>query len=185
MANDIFKGVLELRAQAWGAVIASPDFAAFKALDDAVVALGGATLIVGNAAAAPRTASPRPHVTVSGRGDGAVAGEFRKISQTNAAAAALKGVGNPLSANFLMEEARSFGAVVGGEKPLVNFTSSLSKDDRFYSFRKEGNYYWWLTNEPLPPGWKETGSDDFDLLDPVSDSSSQEGGDAHAATTAN
>jgi hypothetical protein len=74
---------------------------------------------------------------------------------------------------------------VGGDKPLMSFGSTLSRDPRFTNHRRDGLYYWWLKEVDLPASFRnEAEPDDFaGLLGSASSSSSQEGGESHAATT--
>lgn len=173
MAVSYVEKIKDLREGAWAEVKTSPSFLAFKALDDAVAALGGQRRI------APHEDAPRPSVDTFVR---VTRENAKKLSQPDAAMAALKDYG-PLPIGRLMEKAMEKGANIGGGKPIANFRSALSKDERFYSLKRNGLYFWWLTDVELPDKWKEAPNPD--LLD-GSDASvvgnNQEGGDGHAAT---
>jgi len=180
-------GMLEkiekLRDEAWEAAMASPAFATLLALDEAVDAAGGKRLLASKGEPAPLTTFAQGSVKPAIAFYNAAATPNQRLSQGDAAALALKANG-PLPVGRLMESAMARGAVIGGGKPLISFRSTLSKDPRFYSLKRNGMFFWWLTDVELPEGW--TGpSESYDLpLDPNPDSS-QKGGDSHAATTAN
>lgn len=176
---DFLKSAAEMRAKAWAELVASDAFRAFRASDNMVVELGGASAMpdlstVERAAPKP-IINPRPRfraIAVS-----------RRLSQTDAALQALTAAGHPLHINNLTDRSKALGATIGGSNPIANFRSALSKDDRFFSFRRDGGHWWWTTTISMPENWKEAA--DPDLLDQsaASDASDQEGGDSHAATT--
>lgn len=179
MGASFIDKTTELRDGAWREVQTSSSFLAFKALDDAVAAMGGKRLI---ANAAPREDGPRPSVGTFERSNRNRT-VSRRISQSDAAEAALKARGNPLPVGRLLEAALEKGATIGGENPLANFRSTLSKDPRFYSFKRNNMYFWWVNTVSLPEDWRE--APDPDLLtgpDASFPDSNQEGGDGHAAT---
>jgi hypothetical protein len=74
----------------------------------------------------------------------------KRISQLKAAEIALDKTGVPMPAATLMEGAIAEGAIIGGDKPLMSFGSSLSKSDKFKSVRWKGEYAWWFSDRPLP-----------------------------------
>ena len=74
-----------------------------------------------------------------------------RLSQADAAAAALKQAGQPLHIADLLPLVRQWGATVAGNEPSVNLSSSLSRDNRFRSLRLSGRHFWWLANEAIPP----------------------------------
>lgn len=171
----------KLRDEAWQEAMASPLFATVRALDDAVAAAGGSRLFNVKALDAPQPlyASTKileiKNVFDPGKASG------QRLSQGDAAEKALRRAG-PLPVGRLMEAAAELGAQIGGEKPLVSFRSTLSKDNRFYSVKRNGMFFWWLTGIDFPEGWMGP-SESYDLpLDPDPDSN-QKGGDRHAATT--
>lgn len=182
--TDFYDEVCALRDRAWQAVVSSSEYKAYVALKEAADAL-------------PRPDNAMPSVTSTGfssaivRQHSAVSealssvAAHRKISQGDAAASALRTRGQPMSAADLLDQARAFGATIGGEKPLVGFTSTLSRDSRFVSVRKAGSYYWWFAGEPLPLAFQaeaEPGQFD-DLLGSASLASSQKGGDGRGPAT--
>jgi hypothetical protein len=77
----------------------------------------------------------------------------------------------------------SKGIILSGSSSQINFTSSLSKSGKFESVRRNGRYYWWFKDEPLPVDWQEAP----DLLSKegsgASDVGYQEGGEANATAT--
>ncbi len=176
MATSYIDKAKDLREDAWREVQTSPSFLAFKALDDAVAAMGGQRMI------APREDAPRPSVGTFAQAKRGRA--MKKFSQSDAAEVALREKGEPLPVGRLMEAAMEKGATIGGEKPLANFRSALSKDERFYSLMRNNLYFWWLVGVELPDNWKEAP----DLLtkegsDVSIVGNNQEGGEAHATAT--
>lgn len=173
---SILPQIIELRNKAvQEALASSPSFATIRALDDAVAAAGGARLFAAKGAEKTSLEIVRPS-------NAAVQAIERiaRVSQGDAAERALKQAGQPLPVGRLMEQATELGAMFGGEKPIVSFRSTLSKDNRFYSFMRNGMYFWWLTDVELPGEWKEAASPD--LVDQLAASNSnQEGGVDHAA----
>jgi hypothetical protein len=166
---------MELRQKAWDDLMTSEAFRAFRAADNMVVDLGGQSAMPSTAPSiAPRAVNPRPRLR-------AIDGSSR-LSQGDAGVKALKEAGHPLHINALTNRSKAMGAMIGGGNPVANFRSTLSKDERFYSFRHNGDYWWWLTGVPLPQGWEEA-ADDLPFDTAASDSSNQEGGESHAATT--
>lgn len=157
----------------------SDEFRAFTALDNAVIALGGKALLISPSLAqvtdAVHAANQKlPHIPVL---------TGRRISHGDAAALVLEERG-PTQGVDLLNAVPAKGGVIGGEKPMINLTSSLSKDARFVSIRRNGSYFWWFADKPLPADW-DTGAG-LDLGEepaPVLSNSSQEGGEANAATT--
>jgi hypothetical protein len=179
MGTDFLKRAEALRAEAWDAVQSSPAYAAFKAMDDAVLAIGGRSLMARDA----DRVNPEIREEMRRRAE-FIAMPARRISQANAAAIVLRKTGKPLQAAELMDGARSVGAAIGGDKPLVSFTSSLSKDPRFYAFRKDGSYFWWFVGEAPPLAFQnEAEPDGFQGLLGSASSPNQEGGEGHGPPT--
>jgi len=177
--SDLLEQTKALRDRALAQLQTLPEYRNWAALKAAVEEM---TRVELSEHFKPRRLSAEPERSSTGTTIDVTNG--RRIPQGDAAATALRRGGTPLPGAILMSKAREVGAVIGGEKPVVSFTSTLSKDSRFYSFRHDGMYYWWFKDEPLPLNWKGMGSDDFDdLLDPISQSSSQEGGDGHGPAT--
>lgn len=150
-------------------------FATCKALDDAVVTLGGKPRLPQHDL---RQILGQLNATVSKpSGD-------RRLSQSGAAELILRERGVPATGADLLAALPSKGVTVSGDKPEVNFTSAMSKSGKFKSHRRDGKYYWWLKDAPLPPGWNNEAPD---LLEGQSDASSvhsnQEGGEANATAT--
>lgn len=154
-------------------------YAVLKALDDAVASLGGQRRIPShlNILQSIGHISNRPKVEII------ESSTTRRVSQGGAAEMILIERGEPMTGAGLMKLLPTKGASVGGTNALVNFTSALSKSDKFYSFRRGGIYYWWLSGVPLPAEWQEAS----DLLSiegsDASVVSNQEGGEANATAT--
>jgi len=183
MAESILQSTEHLRRAAYDALKASEAFRAFKALDDAVAAMGGQRLLAvqggvtinGSPVSAFANGSARPEINPPRR---------RRVSQAEGAEQVLKEQRRPMTSAELIEAVRQKGVTVGGDKPLMSFGSTLSRDPRFTNHRRDGLYYWWLAGKELPEAWNEAEPDDFaGLLGSASSSSSQEGGESHAATT--
>ncbi len=170
MDQGMRERVTALRAEA---------FATFKALDDAVVSLGGER----HQDAAPSAVAQ----AISGRKVSRVGGilaSVQRLSQTAAAEMVLRERNVPTTGADLMEALPSKGVSIGGANPVVNFTSAMSKSDKFRSIRRGGNYYWWFKDTLLPPDWNDE-APDF-LPKEGSDASlvnNQEGGDGHGPAT--
>lgn len=156
-------------------------FATLKALDDAVVSLGGKSKI-------PFAGLSATFAGLGGTGSpiaAALAERSRRLTQTGAAEMILRERNTPMTGADLMAELPARGVTIGGEKPEVNFTSSMSKSGKFRSFRFEGKYYWWLKDAELPWGWANKEAPDL-LSAEGSDASvvgNQEGGEADATAT--
>lgn len=138
MNQDMLTKVVALRDEA---------FAPFKALDDAVVALGGKSRL------GPRTvlATGLSVGTSSAKG----VSEARRVTVAGAAELELHARGIPMTGADIMAALPARGVTVGGADPVVNFTSSMSKSGKFQSVRRNGKYYWWFKDEPLPEDWQE------------------------------
>lgn len=78
--------------------------------------------------------------------------QFKKggPSQLDAAAQALEQAGEPLTTPEMVNRVRLLGAKVGGAKPNINLSSSLSKSEDFQNVKWKGETAWWLANRPLP-----------------------------------
>lgn len=184
--NDILKSTTALRDEAWRALVASPQFVAFKALNGAVLSMGGERHEEFNDLVKDITKPVGLVARAIGGGIGrAVANGSRRLSHADAVEKVLHDLGRPQTGADLMRLAEQLGASIGGTNPVANFTSSLSRDPRFYSFRLGAQYFWWLKGVPLPENMNEAEPTMLvGLNGSASSSSSQEGGDDHAATTA-
>ena len=181
MASNYIDSTKGLRDAAWRDVKMSPDYLAFKALDDAVAAMGGDRIIF---EAGARTEADRPRASVGTFANIRSTRPVTRLTQAGGAEAALRSNGDPLPIGRLLEEAIKHGAIIGGDKPLANFRSTISKDPRFVSVMRNGMYFWWFKDEALPSGWNEAVGPD--LLDGPTASgahSSQGGGGGHGPAT--
>lgn len=125
-----------LRQAAFDRLVADQNIAAFAALDCAVQEMGGTPHREGSwltAAMANRSSRVAPY-----------RGSKRRISQTDAAAFALRNHNSPVRPADLLDAARALGARFKSANPLPSFVSSLSRDNRFRSTRVNGRYYWEL-----------------------------------------
>jgi hypothetical protein len=161
-----------LRDKAWADVAATPQYRVYLALKDAVDRITSADLAE-HLKSRPSAIYTEPAATLTR--------EATRISHATAGEAALRKHGQPLPIGRLMEAARAEGATIGGNDPLANFRSSLSKDDRLASIMRNGMYFWWIKGEPLPSDWNEPGADLLANTPGSSMHSNQEGGDGHAA----
>lgn len=165
----------QLRAEAWEAVQASPAYVAYKHFDDLVVDMGGAsTSSEGDAAASWKTSTQRAVEAVARR-----LTDQKKPSQGDAAEFVLQQAREPLPIGRLFEAAIERGAAIGGTDPLANFRSAISKDDRFYSLRRNNLFFWWLKSEAVPSGWLEPTSGEFDDLLGSNEADNEAGGGEH------
>jgi hypothetical protein len=74
----------------------------------------------------------------------------RPLSKADAAVELLRSIDKPLSTREVLERLGSRGYPTGGKDPLVNLSSTLSRDKRLHNVRFEGERCWWLANRPLP-----------------------------------
>lgn len=182
MSQTLIARTIALRDEAWSAVSKSEAFAAFAALNNAVVSMGGA-----NALAAPGEASARPEIVTFGKDSHTEAAlrlnQRRRISQGDAAERVLREKGEPLPIGRLMEAVLATGQEIGGNQ-IANFRSALSKDKRFYSITRNSMFFWWLDGESLPPNWNEPAELTFDQGSAGSSSdTNQKGGGSHETAT--
>ncbi len=77
--------------------------------------------------------------------------KLNRPSQGDAAEQVIREAGRALTTQEVVDGIKSKGAKVGGQDPLINVSSTLSKDDRFISTRWGRSSVWWLRNEPRPP----------------------------------
>jgi hypothetical protein len=175
MADDMLIKTVSLRDEAFAKLKACAPFLVFKALDDAVHAMGGRRHELSSTERSPLEPSEVADAPVARR-------TSQRISQADAAEIVLRENGKPMTGLQLMPEISAKGAPVS--EKVANLTSTLSRDPRFISVRDNGVYYWWLTRMRLPPRTNEAP----DLLreegsDASSSQSSQEGGEANGRST--
>lgn len=154
MQNDWLRKAVAMRDEAWHAIKACDEFTAFKAFDDTVIALGG------------QSAMP---TTVNGHASSEVARVLierarkaqsdKRSSNADVAERLLSEAGKPTPLNQLMSDMKKQGVEFGGADPLANFRSTMSRDDRFVSLRRDKSYFWWFAGKPTPPEWNEPGAD--------------------------
>jgi hypothetical protein len=176
MTDSILKDTQALRDKAWAAVTSSPAYASFKALDVAVVQMGGQSMLSADSPIATASAVNPPlrrRLKIHSR---------TRPSQGDVALSCLRQSGVPVNIRDLMQQVIERGVEINGADPLANFRSTLSRDDRFKSIMKDGGYFWWMVDSPVPRSWKEAESPDLLDQPSASNSTSQEGGDADAAT---
>ena len=176
MDNIILQKTIALRAEVWRGLTNSPAFQSFKALDTAVAAMGGRRILADESAEPAKAIQPARYDSPRLR---------RRSSQGDAAEAALRDAGAPMTIRTLLEFVTAKGVTIRGEDPLANFRSSLSRDARFKSIMRQGLYFWWLADVELPEGWKEAVDPDLPGLSTASDSNNQGGGEGHAANNTN
>lgn len=170
---DMLTKTKALRAEALATALASikdtPAFAILAALDEAVRAMGGELLLAASAARADtvdRASFPPSDEVLRGVVHRITA---KRLTQTEGAAAALRENGAPLPSGLLMEAAGKLGVRLGGADPLANFRTSLSKDGRFISLRRNSMSFWWFKDEPVPLSFQnETGDPDLRTESPAS-----------------
>lgn len=180
MASELLERTAALRDEALEAVKASKPYAVFKALDEATVLAGGVSSLANPAPASRAARSRKRKATAPNR----AAGDASRVPHGDAADEALSESGEPLHIVALMEAAKAKGAKIGGDNPVNNFRSTLSKDDRFRSVQHNNAFFWWYKDRPLPQNWSE--ATDPDLLAESAASSfnsNQRGGDGHDPAT--
>lgn len=178
MPSTMVRKMEALRQEARVALEATPEFREFMAIDTAIAALGGETS--GSSPLSTPLAAQSDRKFSAGNSE---RDNTRRISQGDAAAAVLEERG-PVTAADLLRFVPEKGAIVGGEKPLINLTSTLSKDARFRSIRHDGSYLWWFENRSLPANWNTgAGLDLGEEPAPVSAPFSEKGGDGNAPAT--
>jgi hypothetical protein len=183
MSDSYLERTEALRQEALEGLFATKQFRAYKALDEAVSAMGGTRQL---ALQGVVTLNGTPLRTAGVEKEMRKQRRRRKLSQADGAEQVLKETGSPMPSNFLMPAVAEKGIVVSsGPNAITNFGSTLSRDPRFFSFRHESTYYWWIKGVDLPAPFKNEAPDlPLQVGSDASSSSSQEGGDAHAATTA-
>lgn len=147
---DLLTPLMMLRDQAFDELRASKEYAEFKALDDAVKRLGGASVVLAETSQTSQFGALASRV-VQQTQQRAV--ENRRLSQADIAENALVLANEPLPLGRLMEAAVEQGAKIGGENPVNNFRSTVSKDNRFYPLKRNGMYFWWLAGRAIPSAW--------------------------------
>jgi len=173
MADSMLTKVVALRDEALAKIECSEPYRLAKGLDELVASLGGEARMghYGMAGLNAFLNGASPVVE-------ALAARKRKnLSQADAAYGALQDAGKPLQVVPLMEAVRERGVEVKGADPLANFRSTLSRDERFVSFRREGQYLWWFKDMMVP---METGADL--LAETPAPSHSNDKENRHAAT---
>ena len=181
MSINLKTETIALRDKAWEGVKSTQEFALFKALDEAVAAVGGASISGGLAKVPPQNWLPKS-ANVAGAGARALS-QPKRLSQTEVAAQVLREMDEPLPIGRLLECVIAKGVVFRGENPLPSFRSAMSKDARLVSIMRGNMYFWWFSDRPVPAHWNTEGGLDLVGNPPaVSHYSSQEGGDVHAAT---
>lgn len=169
--------MVALRDEALDEMRKTEAFKAFIALDDAVVAMGGERLPVTDSIDSAVTAVSNIYSRMPRNPNG------KRVSQGDAAAMVLEERG-PTPGVDLLDAIPDKGGNVGGDKPMINLTSTMSKDSRFVSVRRDGSYFWWFADRPLPENWNTgAGLDLGGEPAPVSMPSSLEGGDGHDPAT--
>ncbi len=137
--QEALAGLDQLIAAAKARLTKNPDYIALAAFEKARAEIVG---VGGLPSERPMTAAPVIYRSAEGIP--------KKVSQLAGAAAALEKAGHPLQTRVLMEGAREAGAIIGGDNPMVNFGSSLSKSDKFRSVKWQGEYAWWFTDRDIP-----------------------------------
>ncbi|GLS56086.1 winged helix-turn-helix domain-containing protein [Methylobacterium gregans] len=119
------------------------DFVALQAVKRAIRDIVNAGMVA-DMPSSPSTASNVSFSNVRARLRQAQTPSGGSPSQADAAFAILKEKGEVLSISELVPLARARGAIVGGNNPELNLSSSLSRDGRFISLRIAGRPMWGL-----------------------------------------
>ena len=183
MIRDYLVEATMLRDAALAELRQHPAFQAFTVLDNAVVSLGGSRS--GFNGAATESASVISVLAERARNRAEIFVKGAKpLSQGDAAEQVLRELDIPVRLSELLAAVEDKGVKVSGADPAANFRSTISRDDRFYSLKHDGQYLWWLTGVTLPRAWIE--ATEYGLLaEPVASLpfSSLEGGEPIAPTT--
>lgn len=174
--NSMREKTEALRVEALAALQESESFQAFRALDDAVAAMGGKRLMSSPSSVTINGAPLSVHRVL-------VEQARQRVSQAEAAELVLVEEGRPMTGAELLAAVPAKGCVVGGAKPLMSFGSTLSRDPRFVNFRRDGQYYWWLKAKPLPASTNEASDLPLQAGSDASGSYFSQGGNHAAAMT--
>lgn len=68
----------------------------------------------------------------------------------HAAELAIESAGHPIATRALLAELSKYGKSVGGTKPAVGLSSTLSAHEKFESVDWDGLKAWWIKGKPLP-----------------------------------
>lgn len=162
----LLNDAIAVRDKALAEVQALPAYLMLKALDEAVVAGGGTSVLL-------PTPTERLVQTVRDVAS--------RRKQADYAYDALEANGEPMPIGSLLKATLAQGAVINGVQ-LANIRSTLSRDPRFASVMRGGVYYWWFSDRPLPSHWNEPGADLPAETPGTSVSSNQETADAENNT---
>jgi hypothetical protein len=170
--NSATTEMRKLRNEFVRRLMSNPDYRALIALDKAIAEVESAPEQSRAALGAQTACQPQE------RPD-AFRGQIHvRPSHANAAIAVLTRTGHPMPLSALLPLAREEGAQVKGQDPEINFSSSLSRNERLRSVRYEGRSCWWLADRPFQ------GEKDFGGVtganSPAADVSHDRGGN-HAA----
>jgi hypothetical protein len=149
-------------------LMSNPDYRALVALDKAIAEVEGVP--EHSIAATPKAQTASPVLRNP---------TFPAVpSQAYATLTVLGRHGRPMPISELLPLVREEGAMVNGNDPTINLSSSLSRNERLRSVRYEGRSCWWLADRPFP-GEKDFGGATR-VQSPAADVSHDEGG-KHAA----
>jgi hypothetical protein len=180
---DLLEGAKALRQTAWLELTKCKPFASFKAMDDAVAAMGGGRLIGESPLfGAANMAEPNPPARKRIRPFTPKKMTAKRSTQGDVAEKILRDGNQPLNIHKLLAAVIDEGVEINGTDKLSNFRSNISRDKRFRSIMSNGGYFWWITSSPIPRGWDETAGQDL-WSEPAVSSDNQEGGDGHGPAT--
>lgn len=156
-------------------LIANQDFQRWKALQAAIDAVSKASAL-GDVQAPRANLYAHIHGSAHARSANAHVINYskQKLSHADGVVLLLKRCGYPIKTHDLLAELPSIGVMVSGKDPMINLSSSLSRDDRLESISWSGARAWWLKGMPiLPPGLDNQGEvsevgDRFELNAPTS-----------------
>ena len=135
-SNSATTEMRKLRNEFVRRLMLNPDYRALIALDKAIVEVEGAP---------EQPTAAQDTQTKAGQLLGLIE-KHTATSHANAAIAVLTRIGHPIPLSALLPLAREEGAQVNGKDPEINFSSSLSRNERLRSVRYEGRPCWWLTD---------------------------------------
>ena len=142
--TDSVTAMKVLRNQIREKLCANADFRALVALENAIAEVEGPARTLANQLKVfnMQTSSEGSLTAVAAA---TLAAQRAKPTHSEAAARVLEETGRPLPTPELMQRSIALGTSVGGNEPLMNFGSSISRDKRFESVRlADGTRAWWF-----------------------------------------
>lgn len=168
--TDVNSKLQALCDDAWQAVLNTTEYREFQILNNVVKQFSDT---------APRQATAASNFPISGKSTGLT----KRITQVDVAAHVLHASHEPRTINDWLARCLEHGIGIKGDDPLPNFRATVSRSSRFYNFRHDRTYYWWLQGVDLPEKWKNAIEPDLLNQSIASAHTHQGGGEADANIT--